>query len=198
MRKRNFLPFNHEISLYYLLLKPYKKLTSHSKNHTDWNNSELNYLFPHIFDFAPRMREDNWHLPAEPHCIKCWERDSGPSDTAMKLHLKEWFQSWESFDWEIRPPALSGVVESSPLTFLHRCGMFLHQKSCPSSFRWHLRMMPSALSTCLGRKCAERSLCRTSSEVALAKAEARNEGQLLEKKKRNPRNGVLVWFSKVT
>lgn len=53
-------------------------------------------------------------------------------------------------------------------------------------------MMPSALSTCLGKKCAERSLCRTSSEVALAKAEARNEGQLLEKTKRKPQEDVLV------
>lgn len=59
-------------------------------------------------------------------------------------------------------------------------------------------MMPSALSTRLGRKCAERSLCRTSSDVALAKAEARNEGQLLEKTKRKPHEGVLVGFSKVS
>lgn len=186
MRKRNFLPFNHKISLYYLLLKPYKKLTSHSKNHSDWNNSELNYLFPHIFDFAPRMREDNWHLPAEPHCIKCWERRSGPSDTAMKTRFKERFQRWESSDWGVRTAALWGGVVSSPWAFPH--------PSCPRMAGqapwWHLRMMPSALSTCLGRKCAERSLCRTSSEVALARAEARNEGQLLEKKKRNPQKEV--------
>lgn len=76
-----------KIFLYYPLLQLCKKSQSHSKNCIDCNNSELNSLLPHMFDFALKTKEDNWHRQQDHIVYVLKKKFRATRYSLMRVHL---------------------------------------------------------------------------------------------------------------